>query len=229
MSAIHRVVTACVLALALVALPWATTPAWARYVLDYGDTIAINVANAPQYNYNGAIRPDGMVTLPVLGDVDVRGLSTDQLRDRVRDAVAKVVREPLVSITVIAFRPRSLLVFGEVTKPGQVDITRPDFTLIDVIAAAGGFTPHALTHEVTLLRGNGATARRYVVDVATMIGSGELTNNLRVEPGDRVHVARSPWPTLQDAMQVAQGAAALTSFVVLLFTLQGRFGSSQGQ
>ncbi len=208
-----------VVGLAIAFGPVATQPAWALYVVDYGDSVSIVIRDAPQYSYSGSLRPDGVVTLPFLGDVEIRGLSTEQVRERVREVVGRVLRNPEVTVSVTSYRPRIVTVLGEVVRPGNVDISRTDQSVIDTVAAAGGFTEHALPAQVVVLRGNGSATRRIPVDVQYMMATGDLAGNVRLEPGDRVQVPRSPWPIWRDVVATMQAAAVITSAIVLFTRL----------
>lgn len=213
--AIPRPLVAVFIGLAIALGPMAV-PAWALYALDFGDAVAVTVKDAPQYSFSAALRPDGVVTVPYLGDLEVRGLTTDQVRERLREVLARVLRSPEVSVVVTVYRPRVVTVLGEVARPGNVDITRADQSVIDTIAAAGGFTDHAIPSQVVVLRGNGSATRRIPVDVQRMMETGDLSGNVRLEPGDRVQVPRSPWPTLRDALATVQTLSVITGALVLI-------------
>ena len=224
--ALLRPFAALALAAALVLAPLATTPAWAVYVFDYGDAIAITIKDAPQYSYSGSIRPDGVVTLPYLGDLEVRGLTTTQVRERVRELAGKVLRSPEITVSVLGYRPRVVTVLGEVVRPGNVDLARADTSVIDAIASAGGFTDHAIPEEVLVLRGNGAATRRIPVNVKQMMATGDLSGNVRLEPGDRIQVPRSNAPTWRDVRESIQAVAIVTSAVFLIFRLATLVGGN---
>ena len=219
-----RSLAAFALALAVAFAPAATSPAWALYLLDYGDNLAVTINGAPQYSYSGSIRPDGVITLPYLGDLEVRGLTPDQVRERVRELAGRVLRNPEVNVTVTAYKPRVVTVLGEVAKPGNVDITRADQSVLDTIAAAGGFTDHALPAEVVVLRGNGSATRRIPVDVKHMMATGDLSGNVRLEPGDRVQVPRSLWPTWRDTLAALQAVSVISGVFFLIIRLGGQLG-----
>lgn len=216
-----------VLALALVLGPAGQRPALARYVLDYGDSITVTVKDAPQYSFGGAIRPDGVVTIPYLGELEIRGLTPDQVRERLREVLGKVLRSPEISVVVSNYRPRVVTVLGEVARPGNVDLSRADQSVLDTIALAGGFTDHAIPNQVVVLRGNGPSTRRIPVDVAHMLQTGDLSGNVKLEPGDRVQVPRSPWPTWADVRATLQTVTIVTSGVFLIIRLSTLIGGGQ--
>lgn len=222
MSRLRRTFTACFLALALVLLPQLTLPAAAYYLIDAGDSLLIQVRGAEIYNFAGIVRPDGIVAMPFLGDVDVKGQTADQVRERVRTLVAKVVRDPLVNVAITGYRPRIVTVLGEVVRPGNIEMTRPDQSVLDTITAAGGFTDHSIPAEVVVLRGNGAATRRLPVDVAYILKTGDMSGNLKVEPGDRVQVPRSNIPTWHEVWQATQGTVAIIGLGTTIILLWDR-------
>lgn len=219
-SPVRRTITACFLALALVLAPLATAPAAAFYIIDAGDVLTITIRGSAESSFAGLVRADGIIQIPFLGEIDVRGLTADQVRERVRALASRTLRDPIVNVAITGYRPRIVTVVGEVHRPGNVDLIRPDQTVLDVIAAAGGFTDHAIANDVAVLRGNGANSRRLPVDVQLMLRTGDLSGNIKLEPGDRVQVPRSLWPTWQEVWQGAQitvGAIGTVTSLILLW------------
>lgn len=172
----------------------APAPAEALYLLGYGDTIVVTVKDAPQYQATGIIRPDGVVTIPFLGDIEVAGLTPTQVEDRIARALKAVLRSPQVSVTVTGFKPMRVILLGQVTQPGVKEISRPSPTLFDVLGEAGGLTDRAVAAEVVVLRGNGPSAERFTVDVEKMLKQGDFTNNPVIKDGDRIMVKEVWWP-----------------------------------
>ena len=162
-SPVRRTLTAFILALALVLTPFATAPAAAFYIIEAGDTLTITIRGSSENSFAGLVRADGIIQIPFLGELDVKGLTADQVRERVRALASKTLRDPIVNVAITGYRPRIVTVVGEVHKPGNVDLVRPDQTVLDAIAAAGGFTDRAIANEVAVLRGNGANSRRLPV------------------------------------------------------------------
>jgi polysaccharide export outer membrane protein len=213
---VQRLITTFILALALICLG-PVRPALAVYLLDYGDAIAIQVKDFPQYNYSGAIRPDGLISIPFVGDIEVGGLTTGQATARLTTVLKKVLRDPIVTVTLTTLRPRYAMVLGQVVQPGRVELNRPHPTVLDVIGTAGGFTPRAVKNQVVVLRGEGARAQHYTVDVERMIKTADLSENIEILPGDRVSVQEVWYPNMPEILAtIAPFISAVTTLVGLV-------------
>jgi polysaccharide export outer membrane protein len=188
-------------------------PAFAVYLLDYGDAISVQVKDFPQYNYTGAVRPDGLISIPFVGDIEVGGLTTGQASARLTTVLKKVLREPIVTVTITQLRPRYAMVVGQVVTPGRVELNRPHPTVLDVIGGAGGFTHRAVRSQVVVLRGEGAGALHYVVDVEKMLRTADLSENIEIQPGDRINVPEVWYPNLPEIL------AAVTPVITAISTL----------
>lgn len=200
--------------------------AQASYTLDFGDSVVINIRDVPQYSGTFPIQPDGMIVIPHLDEFLVRGLSVKQVQERITRKLSASIHNPQVSVVIGTFRPRTVTVLGEVGSPGVVVLGSPDQRVIDTIAAAGGFTPRSLRYDVVILRGEGPNAKRIPINVEIMMDTGDLTNNIRVEPGDRLQVGRSPWPTWQEVFTATQMVAGFIGTVSLLLVLLQRWSGN---
>lgn len=225
-----RWITTFCLALALVLVSLAhPQPACAVYLLDYGDDINVQVKDFPQYSYTGAIRPDGQIAIPFVGEIEVAGLTTSQVASRMTTILHRFVREPLVTVTITQLRPRYAMVLGEVRTPGRVELNRPHPTVLDMIGAAGGFTNRAVRNQVILLHGEGAQAQHYVIDVEKMLKTADLSDNLEVQSGDRIEVQEVWYPDFQQWLTAAQPIISLISTIVLVIGLYNTVAASSGQ
>ncbi|MEB3328774.1 MAG: polysaccharide biosynthesis/export family protein [Candidatus Sericytochromatia bacterium] len=219
-----RVFLSVLLTCALAAWP---TPAQAAYTLDHGDTLTVAVRDTPKWGGTYAVRPDGQLVIPFLLELDVRGLTVEEVRNQVLAAVSRELHEPDVSVVVASYRPRVVTVLGEVATPGNIVLQRADQTLLDTIAAAGGFTDRALPDQVTILRGTGRATRRIPVNVAAMMATGDMAADLRLEPGDRVQVARNPWPSWREAFATTQQVVSYLGTISLLLMLARQLSPPQ--
>ncbi|MFN3428689.1 MAG: polysaccharide biosynthesis/export family protein [Candidatus Sericytochromatia bacterium] len=199
-------------------------PAWALYQLAYGDTISITVKDAPQYSVAAPIRPDGAVTVPYLGDLEVVGLTPAQLGERIEKLVARFVRNPQVSVTVTGFRGRQITILGQVARVGNVTVPPAAVspTIVDAIAAAGGFTDRANRSEVLLVRGDGANAQRIVIDVDRMIRSGDFSQNIAVEERDKIVVPEVWYPDYRPGIAAVATVASVLGSLAVIVALYNR-------
>ena len=133
----------------------------APYLLDAGDRLRITVFGQDGLTNSYAVDAAGFITMPLVGTVPARGLTTDQLSQSLTERLRQgYIREPKVAIEVEAYRP--FFIHGEVATPGQYAYVA-NMTVENAIAIAGGFGPRADRGKVTLARTiNGQTTRAAV-------------------------------------------------------------------
>ena len=158
-----------------------------RYILEPPDEIQIIVADVETLRTAAQIRPDGYITMPVVGDVYVEGLTPNEARDVIAEEVRDYVIEPEVNVIVTGFNSKRVHVFGEVGRAGSIMFTG-DVRLADAIAATGGLTPRAAGGRVRVVRGDRDCPQVFKVSVSKMIKEGDDTQNLWLRADDRVYV-----------------------------------------
>jgi polysaccharide export outer membrane protein len=198
------------------------SPASAHYTVDYGDSLSISVKNASQFDYAGPIRPDGHISIPYVGELNVLGLSTESIRERVRAALGPRWRRADVSVVVTAFRPRTVFLFGEVVKPGVVELSRPNVTVLDAISQAAGFTERAAKANVVLYRGVGDNAKKYPINAEQMLNTGDFTDNLAVQDGDRIQVPAVWYPDFRAISGNLTPVLSVLTALVVVFNMVDR-------
>jgi polysaccharide export outer membrane protein len=120
------------------------------YTLDSGDKLRIVVFGQDALSNNYTVDAQGQVSLPLIGTVEARGLTTAQLGNAIAGRLKSgYVRDPSVAVEIETYRP--FFVLGEVTFPGQYPYV-PNMTVENAIAIAGGFTPRAFKDKVTITR-----------------------------------------------------------------------------
>jgi polysaccharide export outer membrane protein len=145
------------------------------YTLDAGDRVRITVFGQDGLNASYSVDPSGMITLPLAGIVPARGLTKDQLAAAITQKLkAGYIREPHVAVEIETYRP--FFILGEVTAPGQYPFVA-NMTVETAVAIAGGFTPRADHHKITVSRNISGTPYR-----------GMLPPNASVRPGDTISV-----------------------------------------
>jgi polysaccharide biosynthesis/export protein len=123
----------------------------AEYRLGPGDKLRVEVYKDPQLSQSVQIRPDGKITLPLLGDIDATGRTPLELRDSLATALKEYITNPVVTVIVVEALASRVFVMGEVTKAGPVEIHGPT-TVLQALAMAGGFKEFANTKDVKVLR-----------------------------------------------------------------------------
>ena len=126
-----------------------------EYRLGAGDKLRIEVYKDPQLSQSVQIRPDGKITLPLIGDMDATGLTPLALRDQIAKQLKEYITNPTVTVIVVEAESAHAYVMGEVAHPGAVQLNGP-VTIVQAIAMAGGFKEFANTKDVKVLRTNGS-------------------------------------------------------------------------
>lgn len=146
------------------------------YALGPGDKVRLTVFNEAALSGEFTVSGEGLLSLPLLGDVGAAGRTTRAIADDVAMRLsAGYMVSPRVSMEVLAYRPYFIL--GEVVRPGRYPYAT-GMTALNAIATAEGFSPRAKRREVLIRRPGEASERRY-----------RLTPDLRIQPGDTVRLA----------------------------------------
>lgn len=123
----------------------------ADYRLVPGDKLRIEVYKDAQLSQSLQIRPDGKITMPLLGDIAASGRTPTELRDSIAGSLKQYITEPVVTVIVVETVPQIVYVMGEVNKAGPLPITTQT-SVLQALATAGGFTDFAKTKDIRILR-----------------------------------------------------------------------------
>lgn len=134
----------------------APAPLDAEYHIGPGDKLRIEVYKDPQLSQSVQVRPDGKITLPLLGDIDATERTPLELRDSITKSLKEYVTNPTVTVIVVEALASRVYVMGEVTHPGTMELHGPT-TILQALAMAGGFKEFANTKDVKVLRPKGGT------------------------------------------------------------------------
>ena len=129
-----------------------TTAASADYRLIAGDKLRIEVYKDAQLSQSLQVRPDGKITLPLVGDVAAAGRTPVELRDAIGAALKDYITNPVVTVIVVEAAPQVQVVYvtGEVNKPGALTLSGAPMTVIQALAMAGGFTDFANKKDIRI-------------------------------------------------------------------------------
>jgi lipopolysaccharide/colanic/teichoic acid biosynthesis glycosyltransferase/protein involved in polysaccharide export with SLBB domain len=160
------------------------------YYLGIDDVFEATVWNNKDLTRTVRVRPDGKVSLPLLQDIVVAGLTPMQLQTWLTEALAGYMKQPEVSVIVHEVHSRKVSVIGEVREPGRYEITGRT-TVLDVLSMAGGLNDYADRNGIVLIRQDGASSARVAIDYSALM-SGKNWNggraNFVVLPGDIIVV-----------------------------------------
>ena len=160
------------------------------YKLGPEDQIALRVQGQPDYSIETlTISPVGRIYHPLLGDLDVAGMTVPKLTERLTIELSQFIIDPKVSLSLISANSAKIGVIGDVPRPGVVVMARP-MTILDAISASGGFADTGSKSNVTLLRqiGGGRSLIKTVNLKRILEGKAEPEENLTLQAGDTVIV-----------------------------------------
>ena len=165
-----------------------TTAVPADYRLTPGDKLRVEVYKDTQLSQSLQVRPDGKVTLPLIGDIVASDLTPIQLRDRIASSLKEYVTNPVVTVIVVEASPVMVFVMGEVNTPGSIPM-RGQMTVLQALAMAGGFREFANTKDIRILRRSSANSK--AVETIRFNYNDAVKGNLAplfLNPGDMVVV-----------------------------------------
>lgn len=121
------------------------------YVIGIDDVLAITVWKEPDLSKTVPVRPDGKITLPLVGDVQAAGKTPEKLQHELRDSLASFVAVPEVAVIVQEVKSQKFNIVGQVAKPGSYPLGE-SLTVLDAIAGAGGLGIYAKSNAIYVLR-----------------------------------------------------------------------------
>jgi polysaccharide export outer membrane protein len=163
----------------------------ASYHIGVDDQLQISVWHNPDLSVSVPVRPDGKITVPLIGDVDAGGQTPEQVATTIKAKLQAYVRDPQVAVILTELRSHEYLsrvrVTGAVRTPVSVPY-RQGMTVLDAVLAAGGPTEFAAPDRTELYReGKGGTTP-YAVRLDKVLQRGDLTTNYPLQPGDVITV-----------------------------------------
>jgi polysaccharide biosynthesis/export protein len=168
----------------------AASPSY-QYVIGPGDTINIVVWRNPELSMTVPVRPDGKIAAPLVEDLPAIGKDSTTLARDIEKALAKVIRDPVVTVIVTNFvgpYSEQIRVVGEAAKP-QVLSYKQKMTLLDVMIAVGGVTDFADGNSASILRTS--EGKQYSVRIKDLIKRGDVSANVEMKPGDVLIIPQS--------------------------------------
>jgi polysaccharide export outer membrane protein len=157
------------------------------YVIGPEDVLSVSVWKEPTLSVNPLVRPDGMISLPLLGDVQASGLTPLKLADEIAEKLKKFVQNPTVFVIVNAINSKKIYFLGEgAGKSGPIPMT-PGMTLLEAISSAGGLSQFANAKKIYILRDEDGKHTRIPVHYKEAL-KGNSQFNLILEPGDTIVV-----------------------------------------
>jgi polysaccharide export outer membrane protein len=158
----------------------------ARYVIGPDDSLAITVWKEPTLSGTIPVRPDGMISMALIGDLRAAGRTPMQLADDITEKLKKYIQDPNVSVVVMADTSQRIFVIGEVGHVGPVPMT-PGMTPLQAIASGGGLTPFANSKKIYILRNEGGKQQKIPFNYKEAL-KGDDSQRIPLKPGDTIVV-----------------------------------------
>jgi polysaccharide export outer membrane protein len=157
------------------------------YQLGPEDVIEISVWKEPDLTKQLAIRPDGKISYPLIGEVHAAGKTVKQLREEISKRLEKFVTDAQVTVILLKTQYYKIYVVGKVNKPGEFLVGRPA-NVMQALAMAGGLTPFASPNKIVIIRQSGNREQTLPFDYKSVSKGEFLEQNIILLPGDVVVV-----------------------------------------
>ena len=157
------------------------------YVIGADDVLSIVFWREKDLSAEVVVRPDGKISLPLLDEIDVVGLTPAELREKVMVEANKIVEDANATVVVKQINSRRVFITGSVNKPGVYQLTGP-MTVVQLIALAGGLLEFADGDKIKVMRTEKAAPVAFPFNYKRFSQGKDLDKNIQLKPGDTVIV-----------------------------------------
>jgi len=156
------------------------------YVIGAEDVLAVNVWKEPDMSRVVPVRPDGKITLPLIGDIQASGMAPKELQANIENGLKAFVAAPEVTVIVQEVKSVKFNIVGEIARPGSYPLTS-SMTVLDAIAVGGGLRDFAKASHIYVLRSsNDGTHSKLPFNYKQVIGGKNLAQNIELRSGDTI-------------------------------------------
>ena len=182
----------------------AALPPESTYTLGAGDVISVDIFRVPQYSGESQVLIDGTLNLPLVGKVNVNGLSLESASGAISNRYAQYLRRPIINLSLLNRRPLQVGIAGEVGRPGSYTVEQTNTQsarLSQLIETAGGITQSADLSQVQVRRprANG-TDQLVTVDLWDLLQNGNLSQDVTLRDGDSIFIPTAIAPSENAAL-----------------------------
>src|ERR1700730_16756702 len=157
------------------------------YVIGADDVLDVSVWKEQELTRTLQVRPDGKISMPLLGDVQAAGLTPGQLGQSVSEKLRKYLTAPQVTVILTQINSQRVYVTGEVTRPGAYPVL-PGMTILQAITSAGGLTQFANAKKIFLMRNENHIQTKHPFSYKEVLDGRKAEENLPVKAGDTIVV-----------------------------------------
>ncbi|MEK6636311.1 MAG: polysaccharide biosynthesis/export family protein [Planctomycetota bacterium] len=161
-----------------------------EFILGTGDEIEITVYRHDDLNRKIRVPPEGKNTLPLIGEIQTKGVSIHQLSEKIKEGYDVYIENPQVTVEIASYKGQKIFVLGEVNNPGVYQFDPPT-TVLEAVSKAGGFTLDGKDNSVVLIRGGASNPEIKKLDLESALDKGEVSQNMCLQTGDVVFVPRT--------------------------------------
>ena len=159
----------------------------ADFVIGPQDVLGILFWKDQEMSGDVTVRPDGMITLPLIRDVQAAGLRPAELADRIQQAARQYISQPSVTVVLRQMNSRKVFITGEVNQPGAYPLAT-SMTVMQLIAIAGGLTEFAEPKNISIMRVQGSEKTTFDFNYKDVARGKNREQNIALKPGDTVVV-----------------------------------------
>ena len=158
------------------------------YIIGPSDVLAINVWKDTELTRTVTVRPDGKISLPLVGELEVSGLTALNVQRLIAQRLAEYISNPQVAVIVQEVKSQTYVVVGKVVKPGDYELGKPT-TVLEAIATAGGFVEFAKVSKVYIIRRpDGGPSKTLHFNYKKVIKGKNPEQNVELRNGDTIVV-----------------------------------------
>lgn len=158
------------------------------YKLRHGDALTVSVWKEDALRMEVRVLPDGSITFPLAGRVEVAGLTSTQVEERIAGKIKQFIPEAVVTVVVTGIEGSRVYVLGKVTQPGPVTLISPSTTVLQVLSQVRGLERFAEGNSIRVLRQSGGSSVVLPVRYDDLMRGNSLDTNVVLQPGDTILV-----------------------------------------
>jgi polysaccharide export outer membrane protein len=173
---------------------WAPSPvaeAPPSYRVGAPDSLAISILPEPTIEAQVGVRPDGMITVPLIGEVRAGGRTIPEITAEIEERIARYKRDPKVTVALAAAESTDIVILGEVGRQNSFPLVK-ETRIVEAIGLVGGTTAFGWDSRIRVIRTVSGVTKVIRVNL-NAIRKGDLSTNLMLQPGDFVFVPPTPW------------------------------------
>ena len=157
------------------------------YIVGTMDVLEIQVWEEPNFSRQVLVRPDGKITLPLIGDIQAAGISTKGLQSLLTKKLKTYTKNPEVTVILVESHSKKFYIIGKIKRPGTYPLS-PDMTVLQALAVTGGLEEWADKDSIRIIRRSDGKESVILFDYNKVMSGENLEQNILLEPGDTIIV-----------------------------------------